>query len=72
MKFFWDKATGLNADIKRHREKEKELTAKINELEGKRDEMSVAALRVFRSFLWQIQQDYASVVTKIGIQNDQR
>jgi len=66
MKFFWDKAKGLNADIERHREKEKELVAKIAELEGKDDEMSIASLRVIRHFLCQLQQSKADVVTKIG------
>ena len=66
MKFFWNKATGLNADIQRHREKEKELVAKIAELEGKEDPMSIASLRVYRNFLCQLQQSKADVVTKIG------
>jgi predicted secreted Zn-dependent protease len=66
MKFFWDKAKGLNADIERHREKEKELVAKIAELEGQDDEMSIASLRVYRNFLCQLQQSKADVVTKIG------
>ena len=68
MKFFWNKATGLNADIQRHREKEKELVAKIAELEGKEDPMSIASLRVYRNFLCQLQQSKADVVTKIGKQ----
>jgi hypothetical protein len=33
MKYFWNKAKGLNADIERHRAKEQELEAKIAELE---------------------------------------
>lgn len=66
MKFFWDKAKGLNADIERHREKEKELEARIAELEGLDDKMSIASLRVYRNFLCQLQQSKADVVTKIG------
>jgi hypothetical protein len=66
MKFFWDKAKGLNADIERHRAKEKELESKIAELEGKEDPMSIAAMRVYRRFLYQLQVSKANVVTKIG------
>ena len=66
MKFFWDKAKGLNADIERHRAEEKRLEAKIAELEGKEDPMSIAALRVYRRFLYQLQVSKANVVTKIG------
>ena len=66
MKFFWTKAKGLNADIQRHREQEKELVVKIAELEGQDDEMSIASLKVYRNFLCQLQQSKADVVTKIG------
>ena len=66
MKFFGSKLKGIKADIERHREKEKELVAKIAELEGQDDEMSIASLRVYRSFLCQLQQSKADVVTKIG------
>ena len=66
MKFFWDKAKGLKADVDRHRVKEAELDARIAELEGKDDPMSVAALRVYRRFRAQLLQSKADVVTKIG------
>lgn len=66
MKFFWNKAKGLNADIERHRAKEKELEAKIAELEGKADAMSVASLRVYRRFLYQLHLSKANVVSQIG------
>jgi hypothetical protein len=66
MKYFWDKAKGLNADIERHRAKEKELESKIAELEGKEDPMSIAALRVYRRFLYQLQVSKVEVVSKIG------
>ena len=66
MKYFWDKTNGLNADIERHRVKEKELKARIAELEGKEDPMSIAALRTYRRFLNQLQVSKASVVSKIG------
>jgi len=66
MKYFWDKTNGLNADIERHRAKEKELEAKIAELEGKEDPMSIAALRTYRRFLYQLHLSKANVVSKIG------
>lgn len=66
MKYFWDKTNGLNADIERHRAKEKELEAKIAGLEGKEDPMSIAALRTYRRFLSQLQVSKAQVVNKIG------
>lgn len=66
MKFFWSKAKGLKEDVERHRAKEAELDAKIAELEGKEDPMSVAALRVYRRFRAQLLQSKADVVSKIG------
>jgi len=66
MKFFWNKAKGLNADVERQRAKKQELEAKIAELEGKQDPMSIAALRTYRRFLYQLQSSKADVVSKIG------
>ena len=66
MKYFWDKTKGLKADVERHRAKELELDAKIAELEGKDDPMSIASLRVYRRFRAQLLQSKANVVTKIG------
>ena len=68
MKYFWDKAKGLNADIERHCAKEQEFEAKIAELEGKQDPMSIAALRTYRRFLYQLQVSKANVVSMIGKQ----
>lgn len=66
MRFFWQDAKGLKADVERHRVKEAELDARIAELEGKDDPMSVAALRVYRRFRAQLLQSKAEVVDKIG------
>jgi hypothetical protein len=67
MKFFWDKAKGLNADVERHRAKEAELDARIAELEARPgDPMAVAALRTYRRFRAQLLQSKAEVVNKIG------
>lgn len=66
MTYFWSRARGLAADVERHRAKEAELDAKIAELEGKDDPMSIAALRVYRRFRAQLLQSKAEVVDKIG------
>jgi hypothetical protein len=66
MKYFWNKAKGLNADVERHRAKQQELEAKIAELEGLEDPMSIAALRTYRRFLYQLQVSKATIVSKIG------
>ena len=68
MKWFWQDAKGLKDDVNRHRAKEAELDAKIAELEGKDDPMSIAALRVYRRFRAQLLQSKAEVVSKIGKQ----
>ncbi len=70
-KFFWDKAAGLNADIDRHRLKEKELADRIAELEklDQSDPMVEVVLRTFRHIMNQLQQSKADVVTKIGRKN---
>jgi hypothetical protein len=69
MKFFWQDAKGVKADVERHRAKEKEYMDKIAELEGKEDPMSVAALRVYRRHLNFLQNSKADVVNKIGKKN---
>ncbi len=66
IKFFWGDAKGVKADVERHRAKEAELDARIAELEGKDDPMSVAALRVYLRFRAQLLQSKADVVSKIG------
>jgi hypothetical protein len=66
MKYFWGDTKGLKADVERHRVHEQELDAKIAELEGKDDPMSIASLRVYRRFRAQLLQSKADVVTKIG------
>jgi hypothetical protein len=66
MKFFWQDAKGVKADVERHRAKEKEYMDKIALLEGKEDPMSIAALRVYRRHLNMLQQSKAGAVDKIG------
>lgn len=67
MKWFWQDAKGLKADVERHRAKEAELDARIAELEARPDDpMSIAALRTYRRFRAQLLQSKAEVVSKIG------
>jgi uncharacterized protein YdcH (DUF465 family) len=66
MRFFWQDARGLKADVERHRAKEAELDAKIAKLEGSEDPMDVAALRTYRRFRAQLLQSKAEIVNKIG------
>jgi hypothetical protein len=67
MKFFWNKANGVNADVERHRAKEAELDARIAELEARpNDPMAVASLRTYRRFRAQLLQSKAEVVDRIG------
>ncbi len=69
MKFFWGDAKGVKADVERHRAKERELDARIAELEGKDDPMSIAALRTYRRLRARLLQSKAEVVNKIGKRN---
>ncbi len=68
MTFFWKPATGVKADINRHREKARDLQRKIDELEAIDDksEMDETVLRTYRQFLYQLETSKAEVVTKIG------
>ena len=65
MKYFYRDVKGVNADVERHRAREQELLQKISELEGKDDDMSIAATRTYRHLLNQLQSK-AAVVAKIG------
>lgn len=66
MKYFYRDVKGVNADVERHRAREQELLQKISELEGKDDDMSIAAARTYRHLLNQLLQSKAAVVAKIG------
>lgn len=71
MKWFWQNANGVKADVERHRAKEAELDARIAELETIKEPgpMDIAALRTYRRFRAQLLQSKADVVTKIGKKN---
>ena len=66
MTYFYNKANGLAADVNRHRVEEQELLVKIAALEGKEDDMSKAALRIYSNVLHHLQQSKANAVSKIG------
>lgn len=66
MKWFWKDTTGLKADIERHREKERMIQSKIEELEGKDDEMSKRSLMAYRMFLVQIKTAKDEITQQIG------
>ena len=65
-KYFFGTTKGLNADIERHREKERELVAKLNSLAGKTDDQSKAALRTYSNLLNKLQQSKAEILTQLG------
>ena len=68
--YFWNKASGLNADIQRHREEEQRLIEIILDLESKEPtEMNKARIRTYRNSLLVLQQSKAELLTKLGRKN---
>lgn len=67
-KFFWKDATGLKADIERHRAQESEIRAKIEDLEkqDQSDAMVASCLLTYRNFLYHLELSKAEVTNKIG------
>lgn len=66
MKWFYKDTTGLKADIERHREEERKILSKIDELKGKDDDLSKRSLMAYRRFLVQIQTAKDEITQKIG------
>lgn len=64
--FFYRDTTGLKRDIERHRQEEKEIREKITELSTQTDAWSLHALKVYHTFLQQLLQSKANVVSKLG------
>ena len=66
--YFWTKAAGVNADIERHREKEQELQARMDELEAKpvKTERDLIAIRTWQNFMCQLQASKAEAVDRLG------
>ena len=67
MSYFWGKASGVNDDLKRHREEETELRHHIEELENSESsEVNDHRLSVYRYFLQQLLASKAMVSDKLG------
>lgn len=66
MDYFYNKTTGINADIARHREKEAFLLEKISKLESSNDPMDIAALESYRNLYEKLMVSKATTVSKIG------
>jgi len=68
--YFWNKVSGLNADIQRHREEEQRLIEIILNLKSKElTEMNKARIRSYRNILLVLQQSKAELLTKLGRKN---
>ncbi len=70
-KFFHNEATGLNADIKRHKKIQRELKEKIACLESKDilTKVDKVILETYKKFLCQLMNSYDQVASKIGKKN---
>ena len=66
MKWFCSDTTGLKVDIERHREEERKIKSRIEELEGKDDEMSKRSLVVYQKMLLHIQTAKEELTQLIG------
>jgi hypothetical protein len=66
--FFRSKATGLNADLARHTKEEKNLKAKILELEQipEPDQFDLAFLKSYKELLAKLMQSKAEVLSNLG------
>lgn len=65
-KWFPKKATGLNADLKRHSEMEADLKRRIAELENSDNEFDQAAVFSYKTLLYRLLDSKAEVTSKIG------
>jgi hypothetical protein len=67
-KYFWKPATGLKADVERHRREEARLVALVEGLEAEPEltEFQDRYLKTLCSILCHMQQSKADVVSKIG------
>jgi hypothetical protein len=66
MDYFYNKTTGINADIARHREKEAFLNEEIARLKGSTNPMDVSLLSAYRNLLSKLMESKANTVSKIG------
>ena len=68
--FVYTKDVGVNADIKRHVEREAELRSKIDELESEGSQEDEVYLRMYRQMLSRLLTSKAQVVSKLGRLNN--
>ena len=66
MKWFYKDTTGLKADIERHREEERKIKSRIEDLEGKDDEMSKRSLVNYKKLLLKLQVAKEELTQLIG------
>jgi hypothetical protein len=66
MKSYFRDKVGLNADLKRHSEKETFLREKIAEFENSNDELDIAITDAYKMFLQWLLESKAEVASKIG------
>lgn len=66
MSYFFKDASGLNADIARHRAKRQELIVKIAELESGDEYGKETFLATYRKLLLDLEQSLAECVSKLG------
>ena len=66
MNYFYEKASGLNSDIKRHREEEERLIALIDKLEADGNKDNSAFIKTYRNSLLVLQQSKAELLTQLG------
>jgi hypothetical protein len=64
--YFATKATGLNADLRRHADSEKRLMGLVESAESDGDEPFI---RSYRNLLWLLRQSKAEVANRIGKKN---
>lgn len=63
VKYFWQEAPGLNADIERHREEEIRLREELRKAKEIKDDVRI---RIYSSFLDILLQSKAELTSQIG------
>lgn len=66
VKYFWQKAPGLNADIERHREEEIRLREELRKAKEIKDDVRI---RIYMCFLDILLQSKAELTSQIGKKN---
>ena len=66
VKYFWQEAPGLNADIERHREEEIRLREELRKAKEIKDDVRI---RIYMCFLDILLQSKAGLTSQIGKKN---